>query len=160
MENSISNLIAPALATAHNKKKEMDKKFYTPDYARFKLQCKKPDGTTTIPYHSYDTHKGRGGMTITDESEGLRKLITLAEKKIYDDSFSIATIFANITTDTRTYINGKLNKQYNVIVWMLIRGKTEQKDSRLRFTDSGVMDVEYMMQMQHMERVLREGRVA
>lgn len=153
MEKHISTIITANVNNAFEQKRAASKKFYTPDYARFKLQCKKADGETSIPYHSYDTHKGPGGMTITDEQAGLFKLTKLGEKKIWLEGFAIATVWANVSPDTRTYIGGKLNKAYNVIVWMMIHGKDQQYDCNLKFAD-GVMDIEHMKQM------LQKGKVA
>ena len=151
MEN-IGQLFNSALAPAREHKKELNKKMWCPEFARFKLQFINRNGTTSIPYPSFDTHKGVGGKNITDEEVGYSKLIVLSDKRRIEDVYVSATIWANLTDDLRFFISGKLNKNYDHIVFKHVRGQKPFVSPWLKFRD-GRMDVQFFMRGIGGERV-------
>lgn len=134
----IGNLFQAAAAPAVKYKTEQNKKIWCPEFARFKLQFKWRNGTTSIPYHSYDVHRGKGGVNITDESVGFSKLLLWIEKNRVQDLYVVATIFANITDDLRTYVDGRLNMNYDHIVFKHVRGQNPFSSKFLTFRQGKV----------------------
>jgi len=123
METHVKNLFDPALAPARQKKAEQNRKIWVPEFSRFKLQFIYRNGQHSTPYHSYDIHKAKGAANVTDEAVGLSKLLLLVDKKRQLDDYVVATIWANLTGDLRTYIDGKLNMNYDLIVYKHVRGQ-------------------------------------
>lgn len=141
MSNQVGHLFGEALDQAKAIHKLKNKSAYCPQFARFKLQFINRDGTTSIPYFSYDTYKGVGGKNITDENAGYAKLLKYLNKRRYEDSYVVATIWANITPDLRTFIDGKLNKNYDFIVTKHVKGQREFVHECLKFRH-GRLDVD------------------
>src|SRR3954463_2058320 len=105
-------------ATAHIKKQRTEKnKVWIPEFSRFKLQFIFRDGKTSIPYHSYDIYKTKGGVNITDEQQGWGKLLKLVATKKQFDSYVVATIWCKTDTDLRTYINGSPARDYDFMIF-------------------------------------------
>lgn len=145
MEQKFSNLFDQATSAARQNKTASNRRVWTPEFARFKMQFKYRDGTTSIPYHSYDIHKAKGGVNITDEQLGYSKLLLFAEKKRHEDRFLVGTIWANLTDDLRTFVDGRLNMNYDFIVFKIVRGQNAYASPFLQF-NKGKLDVEFIKQ--------------
>ena len=143
MEQKIGQLFDSALQKAKEERAKLNRKIWVPEYARLKLQFKFRNGTSSIPYHSYDIHRGAGGVNITNEATGYAKLLALVETKRANDIYVVATIWANLTDDLRTYINGKPNMSYDYIVFKHVRGQKPWSSPNLRFAN-GKLDVELL----------------
>lgn len=137
MENRLSQeIIALTLQQAKQDGNAKFKKYFLPERCRCRLQLKRPNGTTSVPYPSFDFYQipfAEKGKNYTDEKLGYSKLVKLAEKKILTMEFSVATIFANLTGDLRHFINGKMSKNYNHIVYMKVSGKRAMEHPGMRF---------------------------
>jgi len=147
---TIQTLFQVASAPAQAQRTVRNKKLWTPEFARFKLQFKFRDGSTSIPYHSYDIHRSKGGKNLTDESIGFSKLLLLIEAKRSQDTYVVATVWANLTDDLRTYINERLNMNYDHIVFKHVRGQNPYSSPYIKFRD-GKLDVPYV------QRLINEG---
>jgi hypothetical protein len=110
-----NEIIAPARA----KQAQEEKEIYLPEYSRFKLQFVYRNGSTSVPYWSYDIQPVANKQFLTNEDTGLGKLMKLVSKK--KDMYVVATIWANLTPDLRPLIDGRLNRNYDYQVFKHVR---------------------------------------
>jgi len=108
-KNTIAALSAQAMAPMFQKRAAATKKKYKPEYSRFKCKCYYKDGNTGV-FYSYDTHhKYKDGQKtiITNESEGLTKLLTYIHTKQHAIKTAViwATFQKESGTDTARYDN-------------------------------------------------------
>lgn len=123
-------------ATAHIKQQRTEKnKVWIPEFARFKLQFIYRNGSTSIPYHSYDIYKTTGGVNVTDEQQGWSKLLKLVEGKKRFDEYVVATIWCKTDTDLRTYIKGVPARDYDFQILKHVRNQPVWVSPLLNFNN-------------------------
>jgi len=141
MEGKLNeNLIAQSLQDAKRNASKDFKKNNLPKWARFRLQLKRSDGSTSVPYPSYDIHKiyghkGANGedLYFYDEQLGYSKLVKLLNNKMLDMQWAVGTIFMNATTDTRVFIDGRMSKHYNHAIEMRVRNRNPWTHGAIKF---------------------------
>lgn len=144
MTQKIGSLLGAAATPPGQKVKDSHRRAWVPQFARFKLQFIKRDGQPSTPYHSYDMHRGKGGVSVTDELLGLSKLLLLVERRRVSEGYVCATIWANLSDDLRTYIDGRANMLYDHIIFKHVYGQNVFKHHLLKF-DAGRLDARPML---------------
>jgi hypothetical protein len=149
---SFENLTASLLAPIQEKEKQKKRNQWKPEYSRFKLKCYYKDGNASVHY-SYDIyHKYTAGIkqVITDENEGLTKLITY----ILSVQHKIKTAVIWVTFDKE---KGTDQAQYNFEIFKLlgrISGEpTIKKTDKLYFKEGKLnLDILKLLKLQQIEK--------
>ena len=151
-QTTLGSLASSFLSPIQEKQKAKRKK-WIPDFARFKLKCYYKDGNASVHY-SYDIYhkyENKIKQTITDEGEGLNKLITY----INSVQHKIKTAVIWVTFEKE---KGVKEAMYNYEVWKLCNrsGSPEPeitKSSRIYFADGKLnTDILKLEQQQKNER--------
>lgn len=139
---SFENLTASILDPIQDKQKQKKRNQWKPEYSRFKLKCYYKDGNASVHY-SYDIyHKYTAGIktVITDENEGLTKLITY----ILSVQHKIKTAVIWVTFDKE---KGTEVSQYNFEIFKLlgrISGEPTIKKTDKLFFKEGFLNMEIL----------------
>ncbi len=141
------NLIAQSLEYAKAEANQNYIKHHVPEHARLRLQLKRSDGSTSVPYPSFDFyqiygHKSPEGKELwfIDEQMGFSKLVKLINDKWVESlEWRTASIFMNVTTDIRhhTIVNGryKMRKTYNHPIVNYTRGRNPWTHPAIKFNE-------------------------
>jgi len=149
---TFENLTASLLAPIQEKQKQKKRNQWKPEFSRFKLKCYYKDGNASVHY-SYDIyHKYTAGIKtiITDENEGLTKLITY----ILSVQHKIKTAVIWVTFEKE---KGTDNAQYNFEIFKLlgrISGEPTIKKTDKLFFNNGLLNMEILklLKIQQIER--------
>ena len=148
---SFENLTASILHPIQDKQKQKKRNQWKPEYSRFKLKCYYKDGNASVHF-SYDIyHKYTAGVktVITDENEGLTKLITY----ILSVQHKIKTAVIWVTFEKE---KGTETAQYNFEIFKLLgrlnSDPTIKKTDKL-FFNNGLLNMEILklLKMQQIE---------
>jgi len=114
-------------------RKEPTTKFYSPEFARFKLWVHLDNGRHLTRYSFDEVYSHEKKKKIRDEWDGLTRLIRLISK--YDNVIT-AVVFASDCPIKRTS-----EKNYNIQVYKMVKNRGVQKNTFVSFLPCGTLDI-------------------
>lgn len=141
--NHFAELIQQATAPVRQYQKVKARKMFKPEYARFKLKFYYRDKNGQ-PMFSYDTYKrsvdGKK-FSVTDEREGLVKLMREVRKQQLADTFTSAMIWCTLASEKSTQ-----SSAYNFAVAKFVRNKPDWFYPRIEF-NNGILILSNLIQL-------------